>query len=154
MMKTIEATGNAEGDETEIRALMTAWARALEARDVDGLAAAYAPDIVLYDVKPPFRIDGVAAYRKVWEDCLPYFPKCFRSRHDGIEVRVSGDVAFAFGLHKVEPLDDEPWAGDSWIRVTVCLQRIDGAWRVVHEHVSIPFDPLSGQVVPIKDVQP
>jgi hypothetical protein len=33
--------------------------------------------------------------------------------------------------------------------VTTCYRRIDGRWWVVHEHVSSPYDPTTGQMVPI-----
>ena len=32
-----------------------------------------------------------------------------------------------------------------WIRATLCYRKIDGKWMVTHEHVSVPFDPESGQ---------
>jgi ketosteroid isomerase-like protein len=32
-----------------------------------------------------------------------------------------------------------------WVRVTICYQRQQGAWRVFHEHVSVPFDPMTGK---------
>ena len=37
------------------------------------------------------------------------------------------------------------------MRVTVCYRRMGGEWRVVHEHVSLPFDPMTGQVSYITD---
>lgn len=145
MDQVIEA-GSAARDEEEIRSLVAAWSRALEAKDVDGLTAAYAPDVLLYDVKPPYRTDGVEAVRRLWEACLPYFPVRFRSRHHDLQVTVGGDAAFAHGLHRVEPIDEEHPAGASWIRVTACYRRIGSRWRVVHEHVSLPFDCETGKV--------
>jgi len=32
-----------------------------------------------------------------------------------------------------------------WIRVTLCFGKVDGKWMVTHEHVSVPFEPQSGQ---------
>lgn len=26
-----------------------------------------------------------------------------------------------------------------WVRATTCWRKVDGRWRVVHEHVSVPF---------------
>jgi ketosteroid isomerase-like protein len=26
-----------------------------------------------------------------------------------------------------------------WQRITICLRRIDGIWKIVHEHTSVPF---------------
>lgn len=48
-------------DEAEIRRLISQWSRALEAKDLDGLTADYAPDAVLYDAIPPYKAEGVAA---------------------------------------------------------------------------------------------
>ena len=28
---------------------------------------------------------------------------------------------------------------DVWLRATVCFRRVDGAWKVAHEHASVPF---------------
>jgi ketosteroid isomerase-like protein len=32
----------------------------------------------------------------------------------------------------------------SWLRVSFGLRRTDGRWRLVHQHVSAPFDMDSG----------
>lgn len=37
------------------------------------------------------------------------------------------------------------------MRVTACYRRIEGRWLAVHEHVSIPFDPMTGRAVMIPD---
>ena len=66
---------NQTRDEAEIRKLIAAWSRALEAKDLDGLVANYAPDVLLYDVKPPYKSEGVAAVRRVWEQCLRTSPR-------------------------------------------------------------------------------
>jgi ketosteroid isomerase-like protein len=54
--------------------LIANWSKALEAKDVDGLTADYAPDAVLYDAIPPYKAVGVENIRKAWESCLPYLP--------------------------------------------------------------------------------
>ena len=146
MDQSVGRSSSVNRDEAEIRELVAAWSQALEERDLDGLTAAYAPDVRLFDIKPPFRTDGVEAVRRLWEACLPYFPAKFRSEHRSLEVTVNGDVAFAHGLHGIRPIDEAHPAGDTWIRVTICYRRIDGRWRVVHEHVSVPFDPETGNV--------
>lgn len=37
------------------------------------------------------------------------------------------------------------------MRVTLGFRRIGGAWKVLHEHVSIPFNPLNGQAWYVKN---
>jgi len=43
-----------------------------------------------------------------------------------------------------------PLCGSTWMRVIACYRRIDGEWRVAHEHVSIPFGPMTGKAVYIE----
>jgi uncharacterized protein (TIGR02246 family) len=148
---TKERTTPAPSGEEEIRALVEAWSKALEAKDIDGLTAGYAPDAVLFDIKPPYRVRGADAIRRVWEEYLPCLPAKFTSERRDFQVTAGGDAAFVHCLHHVRPIGEEPRGPDTWIRVTVCYQRIGGKWRVVHEHVSLPFDPPTGQVAFITD---
>lgn len=140
-------------DEAAIRGVIAGWSAALAARDVDGLMAHYAPDAVIYDcVARAVRMDA-AGLRAVWTECLPYFPTRFRSEHRDLVVEVGGDIAFVHGMHHLVPegADAAHPAGATWMRVTACYRRIAGAWMAVHEHVSIPFDPMSGRAVFISD---
>lgn len=136
---------NNANDEAEIRRLMQKWSDALEAKDVEGLTADYAAEAVLFDAIPPYKTVGVESIRQAWECCLPYFPDEFRSEHRDIVIHVAGDTAFAFGLHHFVPKPADHPSGQTWMRVTVGFRRIEGKWKVVHEHISIPFNPLDKQ---------
>lgn len=141
----------AHDDQATLRALAADWRAALEARDLDGLMASYADDVVLYDAKPPFRLRGAASYRAMWAECLPYFPPRFTVRHQDLEITVQGDLAFAHGLARIDAVDGALGGPATWFRATLCYRRIDGQWRVVHEHVSVPFNPMTGQAVFAED---
>jgi ketosteroid isomerase-like protein len=39
-----------------------------------------------------------------------------------------------------------------WVRVTFCFRKLDGAWQIVHDQASVPFDLLSGRGV--ADLEP
>lgn len=138
-------------DEAEIRRMIAAWSRAVEAKNLDGILADYSPDIVVYDAIPPYKLVGPQAVRAAWEGCLPYFPERFRSEHRDLKVLVSGDTAMVFGLHHFVPEPADHPCGHTWMRVTAGYQRIDGRWRVVHEHVSIPFNPMSNEAWYLRD---
>lgn len=43
-------------DEAQIRQLVDGWARALSAKDVDGVMSVYAADVVWFDLAPPCGI--------------------------------------------------------------------------------------------------
>jgi ketosteroid isomerase-like protein len=55
-------------DETEIRQLIDGWAKALRAKDIDGVMSHYAPDILVFDIAPPLLYRGANAYRKNFEE--------------------------------------------------------------------------------------
>jgi PhnB protein len=144
-------TQQQQTDETAIRALIAKWSRALEAKDATPLVEDYLPDAVLYDAIPPYRTQGPDAIKALWEQCFPYFPEKFRSEHKDLTIDVSGDLAFVHGLHHFVPEPADHPSGATWMRVTACYRRVDGKWRVAHEHVSIPFDPMSGKASYIQD---
>lgn len=137
-------------DELDIRRLIIKWAKALEAKDAEGLTADYAPDAVLYDAIPPYKTVGAGNIRKVWEHCFPYLPE-FKSVHRDLSIHVEGNMAFVHGLHNFEPTPADHPCGKSWLRITVCYRRIEGQWRVVHEHVSLPFNPIDNHAWSITD---
>ena len=64
-----------------------------------------------------------------------------------LEIDVSGDLAYAHWIQRFTgPEKDHP-AQQMWLRITGCYKRSGGTWRIVHEHVSVPFDPMSGKAV-------
>ncbi|WP_307730323.1 SgcJ/EcaC family oxidoreductase [Alsobacter ponti] len=132
-------------DEATIRGMIANWSRAVERHDSAAAVAAYTPDTVLYDLVPPGKTVGAQAIKAVWDACFPYFPKSIRSEHKDLVVEVDGDVAFVHGLHHFVPEPADHPSGSTWMRVTACYKRIDGQWRVAHEHVSIPFDPMTNK---------
>lgn len=140
-------------EEREIRTLIKRGAKALEAKDIEGLVAGYAEDVILFDVKPPYRTKGLPAVRKLWEASLLQLPEKLRSEHRDIRVTMEGDLAFAHYLQRIQAVGQTHPASETWTRATVCYQRSDGEWRIVHEHVSVPFDPVTGRVAFIKDLE-
>ena len=72
---------------------------------------------------------------------------------------VGGECAWFVWLNRgkesvvldIKDAGDNALLGDTWLRITVGYRRIDGRWRVVHEHISVPWDPMTGQMVPITD---
>lgn len=130
--------------EAEILNLVNSWSRAFEAKNVDGMLANYAPDVVFFDLKPPSTLSGLPAVRSMWEACMPFFPESFTVEHTEQNVTVSGDLAFFSGVNHVVPKEtSDPNVHEMHVRVTVCFRKIDGQWKVVHEHSSIPINPVT-----------
>ena len=138
-------------DEEEILELIANWRQSLESKNVAALMSDYAASAVLFDACPPYKTEGAEGIAGVWNSCLPYFPETFKSEHRDLKVHVSGDIAIAFGLHHFVPEPPDHPCGQSWMRVTIGFLRQDGNWKVIHEHVSQPFNPITNQVWQITD---
>ncbi len=138
-------------DERAILDLMAKWRSALENKDVESMMEDYQDDAVLFDACPPYKAVGVQAIKKTWEACLPYFPDEFKSEHRDLQVQVDGDVAFVYGIHHFVPTPSDHPCGQTWMRISIGLKRIEGDWRVAHEHCSLPFNPMNNQAWYITD---
>ena len=68
-------------------------------------------------------------------------------------VEVGGDIAFAYGLGHMTGTKKDGAKVDLWARVTVGLNRRDGAWKITHQHTSVPFR-MDGSFKAAVDLQP
>jgi ketosteroid isomerase-like protein len=63
----MSAGDNPTIDEIAIRDLVENWARAVRARNLNGILANHSPDILMFDVPPPVQSKGIEAYKKTWD---------------------------------------------------------------------------------------
>jgi ketosteroid isomerase-like protein len=115
------------------------------------MLAQYASDVVFFDAVPPYQHLGADAYRQSWKTMFPHLPPRIESEVRDVGITVNGDVAFMHCLNRIVNADTRQNATCGWVRVTVCYQRQRGAWKVVHEHVSVPFDPQTSQAAFIRE---
>lgn len=146
----IRAAGQIGDPETEIRNLIKNWSQALERKDAEAMMEHYLEEAVLFDAVPPYKTVGRDAIRAAWKSCFPFFPERFRSEHRDLVVQVDGNCAFAFGVHHFVPEEEHP-CGQTWMRLSLGFRRVDGQWKLAHEHVSIPFNPMNDQAWKIQD---
>ena len=57
--------------------------------------------------------------------------------HD-VEITAGKDVAFATATGRCAGVDPNGKREELQFRLTMGLQKIDGRWRVIHEHYSLP----------------
>lgn len=132
-------------EQAEIKKLVGAWADAVRVKDVRGAMRHYAPDVLTFDVVGQLRQTGIdGATRRITEWFASFDGPI------GYEVRdfsatAGEDVAFATSVNRVVGTLKDGTDVDMWVRATICFARIDGEWRITHQHISVPFDPDSGQ---------
>jgi uncharacterized protein (TIGR02246 family) len=127
----------APDEETAIRSLITEWASAVRAGDLDGVLADHSDDIVMFDVPPPEAgVRGIAAYRETWPPFFEWVRAGARFDLVSLDVTAGDEVAFAHALLHCgteEQLRADP---ENYLRLTVGLRKQDGRWIVTHEHHS------------------
>ena len=141
-----------EADEAQIRQQVARIAEGIRAKDLEGLRPIYATDVVSFDVEPPLQHVGVEAKLKNWANVFAVFRDAdYEVR--GLDVAVGDDVAFGhcFGRLHGTLMNGTATKG-IWVRVTFCFRKLDGAWQIVHDQASVPFDVLSGRGV--ADLEP
>jgi ketosteroid isomerase-like protein len=122
-----------ERNEQAIRAHIEEWTEAICRGDIERVVAHRTEDIVMYDVPEPIEVTGIDAYRDTWKLFFEHNeagPERFKL--SDMQVIAGDDVAFAHGLLTIG-------GGDAHCRLTLGLRRIDGTWKVTHEHHSIPI---------------
>ena len=132
-------------NEAEIRGLIDDWVKALRARDIDTLVLNYAPDVVSFDVVNPLQRKGRDAVRKRADEWISSWQGPINSEIRELSITADDNVAFSHHLSRFNGTKKSGGEIDMWIRATLCFGKVDGKWMVAHEHVSVPFDPQSGQ---------
>lgn len=141
----MNAPARSELSESQIRNLIDARAAAVRSRDVRAAVAPFINDVVQFDVVGKLETLGAAGCAERTKQWFSSFagPIEFDSEH--VRVEASGDIGFSHCLNHVRATQTHGAKLDMWWRSTTCYRRIDGAWRIEHEHNSIPFDPQTGK---------
>jgi len=125
-------------DESKIRALIEAWAAAVRRHDLSDILAHHEPDIVMFDVPPPLQSRGMDEYKKTWDLFFRYHKPSQAFDIEELAITAGQDVAFAVAIMRCSDAFSEE--GGFLFRLTIGLRKIDGDWRITHEHHSVPAE--------------
>lgn len=124
-------------EEMQVRQQLTRWFDAIAACDIDGVLADHDPDIVLFDVPPPFNgVRGIDAYRDTWPDFFEWIRSGARFEVVELHVTAGVDVAFAWGLLRCGTDEHIAANPDNRLRTTIGLRKQGDRWVITHEHHS------------------
>jgi uncharacterized protein (TIGR02246 family) len=134
----MSASSNSTTDEAVIRELVENWARAVRAKDLDGILANHSTDMLMFDVPPPVQSRGIEAYRKTWDLFFSWSddPVVFDIKE--MDITAGTEVAFVAALMRCAGMEKNGERIKLEFRLTIGLRKIDGQWIVTHEHHSIP----------------
>lgn len=151
-MPTVTVKDTLLQDKAAILDVINSMVKARYAKDVRALAEPYLDDAAIFSLAPPLihhgiDIAGTQAWFDTWDGPIEIEPRDF-------EITVAGDAAFGHGYMRL--------AGNKkgvehrvsfWMRETLCFAREENAWKIVHEHTSVPFY-MDGSSRPAFDLQP
>lgn len=149
-MPTLHRT-NDPNAEAEIRELFETRTRALAGKDVATLAAANDTAVVVFDAVAPFVHRGAETTARKQEWLAAYRGGIGHEIRD-LEITADADLAFCHFLVRISGTMLNGTEVGMWVRATSCLRKLNGGWKIVHEHASVPFDAETGKAVVTGDL--
>jgi ketosteroid isomerase-like protein len=135
------------GDEAGIRQRIDQLVQAIRALDLEGVKPVYAPGIVSFDIVPPLQHVGAEAKWKNWADVFTVYQRPLGYEIRDLTLTVGEDMAFGHSLNRISGTLKNGNRTGYWVRWTGCFRKIDGAWLIVHDQVSVPLDAESGRAL-------
>jgi ketosteroid isomerase-like protein len=133
--------------EAGIRNWLNQFTKAFTDKNIDGIMALYADDVVAYDVVPPLQNVGKEAYRKDIESFLRQYEGNLRFEVRDLHVGVKCDLGYATGLELISGTLKSGQKSEVWLRFTSLFRKANGQWLDFHDHISVPADIESGKAM-------
>ncbi|MEU6408445.1 SgcJ/EcaC family oxidoreductase [Microbispora sp. NPDC046933] len=141
----VEPDAGSAAAEEEVRELHRRWFAGTAAKDLDGLMEGIAGDVVSYEHDQPLQHRGVEAVREVCARGLDAAQDGVSWDVPDLKILVRQDLAVAWGLNRVRVEQAGGESDETWSRGTRVFERRDGAWVMIHQHLSFPYDPDTGE---------
>jgi uncharacterized protein (TIGR02246 family) len=116
--------------ETAVRTVLDNWTVATAAKDLDGLMADIAPDIVSYEHAGPLQYTGRDAVREV---CAAGLETPAEFTTPGHTIIARDDLAVAWGIDHITADGTETKS-----RATRVFHHTPDGWQLIHQHLSFP----------------
>ncbi|MFJ9850957.1 YybH family protein [Streptomyces sp. NPDC101150] len=137
---TERKTTERHADEVRIREVLQDRAAATAERDAGRFLAHCAPEFVDFSLAPPLQFKGPQALdRQALEAWYATWEGRIEVTLTQVEITAGDEVAFAHSINLMSGTKADGFEVRLWSRATVGLRRIDGAWKITHEHSSVPF---------------
>ena len=132
-------------DDDGIRELIEGRTRAVASKDVDAAVNHHAADVTMFDVVNPLRYRGVDTVRERTREWFSLYKNEIGYQISDLSITEGNDVAFAHYVYRVTGTKVDGERVQMWVRATLCFQKVAGAWKLTHEHDSVPFDPQASK---------
>jgi ketosteroid isomerase-like protein len=140
---------NAESEKSDkqlIIALEHGLIEATNTKNVNGMMSYYdgTDRLIIFDAIPPLKYSGTEAWRKNLEGFVAaYNPGILEITE--LQIVNDGKIGYAHSIQHFTGTDKSGKKVEMAFRVTDCLEKENGKWKIVHEHNSMPIDYASGR---------
>jgi ketosteroid isomerase-like protein len=146
---SIEISGD-EQSAHEVLTMLKHWDEAVANMDIQALADLCVEEVSLIDVST--HLTGIQAYKQLWKRYLPVKVGNIRVYREGIKMIAQPELAVLHCFSKVDQIDATPNLEVFWCRTTICFQKVEGAWKVAHQHISMPMHLETGMPILLSEV--
>ena len=145
LIMSLSVNARAEGSAKDEKAIKDIENKIISATSTDEVMKYYdQEDIDLYDFVPPLQYKGATA---VHGDLDNFFNNAKDVKGNFVELVVVADAK----LGMARSIQHFTWTSadgkqqEATLRVTDVFHKVDGKWKLIHSHVSVPVDPKTGQ---------
>ena len=103
----------------------------------EGIRVDHDSEILMFDVPPPLLSRGLDAYMASWETFFSRAEKPVAFDFRDVTVTAGEEVAFATAIGHCVDVDPMGKREELKFRLTMGLRKINGRWRITHEHHSL-----------------
>ena len=124
-------------DEAGIRALIDQRVKAVHAKDAQAVLSCLAADFVQFSLAPP--LISTMTNAKAYDAWFANWQGPIGTEIHDLAIAVSGDLGVSHSLNLMTGTTTDGHDVNLWYRQTLCFRKIDSAWKIAHEHTSVPF---------------
>ena len=129
----------------EMESLFETYKKAVYLKDLESFLSIYDEELRVFDMWGRWSYEGLAAWREMATD---WFTSLGTERDvvtfEEINIQTSGDLAISTALMRFAAVAT---TGDEhrhlYNRLTWIARRKGADWKIVHQHTSVPIEPLT-----------
>lgn len=127
-------------NEKAISRLLEKHLQGLRNKDASSVVECYASENVMFVMSPPLQFtpenapgkNGLEQWFAGWDGPIEY-----ETRDQ--KITANDEIGFSSSLMRMHGTKTDGEKVDMWYRNTFCFCQIDGEWKIVHQHESVPF---------------
>lgn len=133
----------------EVLAQIEIWDQIVLGQNNADIAQLCVSDVMMFDIST--QQNGVNEYKTAWEQFKPFLIDGMHISRRDIKIFATDELVVLHCHTKVEHSALKEEIQMPWCRTTLCMQKRNDQWIVVHQHISMPVDLMTGKVIVLED---